>query len=114
MSVEGTRTSGSRVRTPTADRARLLPAVASGDPLSVKATPDMSLRFLDETYAEANATIKEIQLHLEAFYRARDTPLARSGLAALSSCWSAPLRESSRWRSPSPSFARARARRLPL
>ena len=94
-----------------------------GDPLSVKATPDMSLRFLDETYAEvrqlgsrsadlwvvssllrppclacsltqrsvdrhrppqANATIKEIQLHLEAFYRARDTPLARSGLKALS------------------------------
>jgi len=55
-----------------------------GDPLSVKATPDMSLRFLDETYAEANATIKEIQLHLEAFYRERDTPLARSGLKALS------------------------------
>ena len=44
----------------------------------------MSLRFLDETYAEANATIREIQLHLEAFYRARDTPLARSGLKALS------------------------------
>ena len=43
----------------------------------------MSLRFLDETYAEANATIKEIQLHLEAFYRERDTPLARSGLKAL-------------------------------
>lgn len=55
-----------------------------GDPLSTKATPDMSLRFLDETYAEANATIKEIQAHLEAFYRARDTPLARSGLKALS------------------------------
>ena len=54
-----------------------------GDPLSVKATPDMSLRFLDETYAEANATIKEIQQHLEAFYRERDTPLARSGLKAL-------------------------------
>ena len=44
----------------------------------------MSLRFLDETYNEANATIKEIQLHLEAFYRERDTPLARSGLKALS------------------------------
>ena len=55
-----------------------------GDPLSVKATPDMSLRFLDETYAEANAMIKQIQLHLEAFYRERDTPLARSGLQALS------------------------------
>lgn len=55
-----------------------------GDPLSVKATPDMSLRFLDETYSEANATIKEIQMHLEAFYRERDTPLARSGLKALS------------------------------
>eukprot|EP00929_Paragymnodinium_shiwhaense_P004664 TRINITY_DN10577_c0_g1_i1.p1 TRINITY_DN10577_c0_g1~~TRINITY_DN10577_c0_g1_i1.p1 ORF type:complete len:572 (-),score=153.64 TRINITY_DN10577_c0_g1_i1:210-1925(-) len=54
-----------------------------GDPLCVKATPDMSLRFLDETYAEANATIKEIQQHLEAFYRERDTPLARSGLKAL-------------------------------
>ena len=55
-----------------------------GDPLSVKATPDMSLRFLDETYAEANATIREIQSRLEAFYRERDTPLARSGLKALS------------------------------
>jgi len=55
-----------------------------GDPLSVKATPDMSLRFLDESYAEANATIKQIQRHLEAFYRERDTPLARSGLKALS------------------------------
>ena len=55
-----------------------------GDPLRVKATPDMSLRFLDESFAEANATIADIQRRMEAFYRRRDTPLARDGLQALS------------------------------
>ena len=56
-----------------------------GDPLRVKATPDMSLRFLDETFAEENATIADIQQRLEAWYTKRDTPLGRSGLKALSS-----------------------------
>lgn len=55
-----------------------------GDPLRVKATPDMSLRFLDETYASENATIADIQKRIMAYYTKRDTPLSRRGLTALS------------------------------
>ena len=55
-----------------------------GDPLRVKATPDLSLRFLDESYAAENALIADIQRRLEAWYTARDTPLAQRGLRALS------------------------------
>eukprot|EP00928_Gymnodinium_smaydae_P078373 TRINITY_DN6224_c0_g2_i2.p1 TRINITY_DN6224_c0_g2~~TRINITY_DN6224_c0_g2_i2.p1 ORF type:complete len:586 (-),score=139.03 TRINITY_DN6224_c0_g2_i2:191-1948(-) len=55
-----------------------------GDPLRCKATPDMSLRFLDETYATQNAVIADIQQRLMKFYTERDTPLARRGLNALS------------------------------
>jgi len=54
-----------------------------GDPLCVKATPDISLRFLDETYAEQNATIADIQRRMMDFYRSRNTPLTTSGLTAL-------------------------------
>lgn len=54
-----------------------------GDPLCVKATPDISLRFLDETYAEQNATIADIQRRMMDFYKSRDTPLSKSGLTAL-------------------------------
>lgn len=55
-----------------------------GDPLRVKATPDMSLRFLDDTYASENAVIADIQRRLEQWYTERATPLARAGLQALS------------------------------
>lgn len=55
-----------------------------GDPLRVKATPDMSLRFLDETYAKENAAIADIQHRLMKFYEARGTKLADLGLKALS------------------------------
>jgi len=55
-----------------------------GDPLRVKATPDMSLRFLDEAYAKENAAIADIQHRLMKFYEGRDTKLARRGLKALS------------------------------
>lgn len=55
-----------------------------GDPLRVKATPDMSLRFLDESYAAENAAIADIQTRMMEWYTARDTPLARAGLNSLS------------------------------
>ena len=42
-----------------------------GDPLRVKATPDMSLRFLDEAYATENKTIADIQARLMAYYQTR-------------------------------------------
>ena len=54
-----------------------------GDPLRVKATPDMSLRFLDDSYQEENATIADIQQRMMAYYRSRKTPLSRAGLSAL-------------------------------
>jgi len=54
-----------------------------GDPLRVKATPDFSLRFLDDTYAEQNKLIAEIQGHMVEYFKARDTTIARAGLTAL-------------------------------
>jgi hypothetical protein len=54
-----------------------------GDPLRVKATPDLSLRFLDDSFAVENVAIADIQARLMAYYESRDTPLARGGLAAL-------------------------------
>jgi hypothetical protein len=44
----------------------------------------MSLRFLDETYAEENHTIADIQKRMMAYYEGRGTPLAKGGLTALS------------------------------
>ena len=38
-----------------------------GDPLRVKATPDMSLRFLDESFVNENAIIADIQQRIEAW-----------------------------------------------
>ena len=55
-----------------------------GDPLRVKATPDFSLRFLDETYSQENATIAKIQSIMEAYFKTRETPIAKNGLTALS------------------------------
>jgi len=55
-----------------------------GDPLRVKATPDMSLRFIDEMYSAENAAIVDIQQRMMAFYSGRDTDIARGGLTALS------------------------------
>ena len=40
-----------------------------GDPLRVKATPDFSLRFLDDTYRTQNATIKTIQTLICDYYK---------------------------------------------
>ena len=54
-----------------------------GDPLRVKATPDFSLRFLDETYAKENETIAEIQKIMENYFKERNTPLGNAGLTAL-------------------------------
>ena len=52
----------------------------------MKATPDFSLRFLDSSsYGPQNATIKDIQGHMEAYFGERGTPLARDGLGALAS-----------------------------
>ena len=56
---------------------------SSTDRLSVLLRASLYVSVLLRASLQANATIKEIQLHLEAFYRARDTPLARSGLKAL-------------------------------
>ena len=49
-----------------------------------KATPDMSLRFLDESFAKENATIADIQRRMMEWYTARETALSKGGLTALS------------------------------
>lgn len=54
-----------------------------GDPLRMKATPDFSLRFLDDTFSKENETIREIQTHMETYFQQRDTRIARDGLTAL-------------------------------
>lgn len=41
------------------------------------------MRFLDDTYAEQNATIRVIQDHMMEYFRGRDTKIARDGLNAL-------------------------------
>ena len=46
-----------------------------GDPLRCKATPDMSLRFLDDTFAEENATIADIQQRMMAWYAGKSASL---------------------------------------
>ena len=53
------------------------------DPLRAKQGPDFSLRFLDESYASENATIRDIHGHICAYYEGRGTPLSRDGLTAL-------------------------------
>ena len=53
------------------------------DPLRAKQGPDFSLRFLDESYASENATIRDIHGHICAYYKGRGTPLSRDGLTAL-------------------------------
>jgi hypothetical protein len=42
--------------------------------LRCKATPDMSLRFLDDTFAEENATIADIQRRMMAWYTGTSRP----------------------------------------
>jgi hypothetical protein len=54
-----------------------------GDPLRMKATPDFSLRFLDESYAKENQIIREIQDHMMTYFQGRDTKISRDGLSAL-------------------------------
>ena len=54
------------------------------DPLRAKQGPDFSIRFLDETYAGENATIKEIQSLICEYYAGRDSKLSKDGLTALS------------------------------
>jgi hypothetical protein len=54
-----------------------------GDPLRMKATPDFSIRFLDETYSKENQTIREIQDHMMTFFQGRDTKISNDGLSAL-------------------------------
>lgn len=54
-----------------------------GDPLRMKATPDFSLRFLDDTFAKENETIRDIQTHMETYFQQRDTKISRDGLTAL-------------------------------
>ena len=54
-----------------------------GDPLRTKATPDISLRFLDETFSAQNQTIADIQKRMMAYYKTRDTELSKGGLTAL-------------------------------
>ena len=76
-----------------------------GDPLRCKATPDLSLRFLDETFSKQNASIADIQQRMMAFYASRDTPLAKSGLAALGNTMAG-----TRPSSPTPFFVSARPR----
>jgi len=60
-----------------------------GDPLRVKVIPDFSLRFVDETYAEANQTMSQIQDHMINYFKSRETSLCKAGLSALSNCMSA-------------------------
>jgi hypothetical protein len=42
-----------------------------------------SLMLSTDTFAKENATIREIQTHMETFFQQRDTPIARDGLTAL-------------------------------
>eukprot|EP00730_Choanoeca_flexa_P012726 TRINITY_DN4561_c0_g1_i1.p1 TRINITY_DN4561_c0_g1~~TRINITY_DN4561_c0_g1_i1.p1 ORF type:complete len:553 (+),score=159.79 TRINITY_DN4561_c0_g1_i1:51-1709(+) len=57
-----------------------------GDPLRVKVIPDFSIRFMDEDYAEGNATIARIQHHMVEYFKARNTDLSNKGLYALGGC----------------------------
>ena len=54
-----------------------------GDPLRVKATPDFSLRFLDDTYQQENKLIADIQGHMVEYFKSRGTKIATAGLTAL-------------------------------
>jgi len=54
------------------------------DPLRCKQGPDFSIRFVDDTYAEANRNIKMIHSRICEFYEARDSDISRDGLKALS------------------------------
>lgn len=54
------------------------------DPLRAKQGPDFSIRFLDETFASENATIKDIKGDICEFYEGRNSQLTKDGLTALS------------------------------
>jgi hypothetical protein len=54
-----------------------------GDPLRVKATPDISLRFLDESFAKENVAIADIQTRMMGYFESRGTELSQQGLTAL-------------------------------
>lgn len=54
-----------------------------GDPLRVKATPDFSIRFLDDTYDEENKTIASIQDLMMKYFSDRNTTISNNSLTAL-------------------------------
>jgi hypothetical protein len=54
-----------------------------GDPFRMKATPDFSLRFLDESYSKENQIIREIQDHMMEYFQGRNTKISNDGLSAL-------------------------------
>ena len=54
-----------------------------GDPLRVKATPDFSIRFLDDTYDEQNKTIASIQTLMMDYFSNRNTIISNNSLTAL-------------------------------
>lgn len=60
-----------------------------GDPLRIKVIPDFSLRFVDETYTEANQAIERIQGQMVDYFKLRDAQISRDGLNALSSSFAA-------------------------
>jgi len=60
-----------------------------GDPMRVKAIPDFSIRFKDSEFAEANATMVTIKQLMMAYFRGRNTEIARNGLTALGTTSSA-------------------------
>ena len=45
--------------------------------------PDFSIRFVDESYRDANAMMQTIQDRMDVWFDARGTELARKGLTAL-------------------------------
>ena len=49
----------------------------------LQVSPEFSVRLMDETYSTDNETIARIQAIMVEYFKARNTPLARSGLQAL-------------------------------
>jgi hypothetical protein len=54
-----------------------------GDVLRVKATPDFSLRFLDDSYAKENEIINTIQNTMMEYFQRRNTTISNNSLTAL-------------------------------
>ena len=54
-----------------------------------KAIPDFSIRFVDESFAAANAKIQEIQERMVTYFAGRNTDLSAKGIFALKNSFAA-------------------------